>query len=141
MPYETARGRWNACLYAGPVFVASLVGTAFAENPAQPLSLPVHWAEMVGGIILMIMPVILIGMLLAFVPVWLGTNLLAWAGNSNAGLRHPALWAISGGAVVAIPTIMFGAGEVFPQNLSLIATGAVCAVIARYGTRWSDDSV
>jgi hypothetical protein len=46
-----------------------------------------------------------------------------------------------GGAIpgALIPFIDLGSDRQF--GTALVATGAICAVIARYGTRWSDDSV
>lgn len=141
MSYQFSRGGRTACLSAGPVFILSLVCATIVQNPAQPFGLPTHWAELVGAVVVMALPVIVIGGLLAFLPVWLGASLLAWVGNFNAALRHPGLWSLSGGAIAAIPVIVVGAGKVFPEDIALIATGAICATLVRYGTRWSDESV
>lgn len=140
MSYQFARGGWIACLCAGPVFAASLVFATMLESPS-PVALDAQWGMIAGGALVMIMPVIVIGMLLAFFPVWLGAKLLAWAGSANIGLRHPAFWAIMGGAIPGslLPVIDLGSDRHF--GTALIATGAICAVIVRYGTRWSDDSV
>lgn len=141
MPYQFARGRWISCLSAGPVFAAALLFTAVFESPAATVIIDVHRGEIVGGILMMAPPLVLIGGLLAVFPVWLGSNLLASAGERNIGLRHPAIWAIAGGAMAAIPKAALDAGTISSFGTALIVTGAICALIVRYGTRWSDESV
>jgi hypothetical protein len=90
MTYQSERGGWIACLCAGPVFAIALLFASMQETPASPIAIDVQWGLIVGGVLVVIMPVILIGMMLAFFPVWFGTKLLAWAGAHNFGLRHPA---------------------------------------------------
>lgn len=141
MAYQFARGSWAACLLAGPVFAATLLFTAVFESPAAAVSIDIQWSEVVGGILVMATPLILIGGLLAFFPVWLGSNALAWASEHNIGLRHPAIWAIVGGAIPAMPIALLDADATSPFGTALIATGAICALIVRYRTRWSDESV
>lgn len=140
MTYQFARGGWIACLGAGPVFIATLLSSIVLENPAQPIVVEVSWGQIIGAGLAMVFPVMLVGGLLALFPVWLGTKLLAWAGARNIGLRHPAFWGIAGGAMPALllPFMDLGSGRQF--GTTLIATGAICALIARYGTRWDDDS-
>lgn len=141
MTYQFARGSRTACLSAGPVFAAMLLFTAVFESPAAAVSIDIQWIEVLFGILVMIMPLILIGGLLAFFPVWLGSNLMAWAGEYNIGLRHPAIWGIAGGSIAAMPVALLDAGAAAPFSTALIATAAICALLVRYGTRWDDDSV
>lgn len=140
MTYRFARGAWIACFCAGPIFVAMLAFAAAAENPALPVIVPAGWSEILAGSLLGAIPVIVIGALLASAPVLLGGALLARVGTANVGVRHPACWAILGGAIPGTAITALDMGDVQQFNVALIATGTICALLVRYGTRWPGDS-
>ncbi len=65
---------------------------------------------------------------------------MGWAAARNVGLMHPAIWAIAGGASAAAAALALDPQAESPVTFALIATATLCALIVRYGTRWSDDS-
>ncbi|HEX8484197.1 hypothetical protein [Sphingomonas sp.] len=127
-----ARGIGAACLAAGPIFLASL---GLFSTIASPDPVPVGSA---GWLMLVVLspPVLLAGALLAIVPSLLGTLILARIGCGNAGLRLPAAWAVAGG--FAAGTISAALAADVTMIATFAATGVVCALACRSGTRWLD---
>lgn len=110
------------------------------EYPATPVAMDVRWEEILAPVLGSFVPLVVIGAVGAALPAWLGGAVMARASAGNVGLRHPACWAIAGGAMVAMPVAALGEDSFQYTGLALIATGAICALLVRYGTRWSDDS-
>lgn len=79
-----------------------------------------------------------IGAVVAAVPNLIGTAALAMPGGRYPVARHPLIWSVAGLiAGAAIGRAM--SGDVEPFAIAwLAATGLVCALLARWGTRWAD---
>lgn len=127
-----ARGVGYASLAAGPVFFASAglfasVGSSTAIDVGRSA-----WV----ALLIFSPPLILIGALLAVLPCLLGAAVLSRIGQSNAGVRLPIAWALVGGLTAGGATV-----AVEPDGLAVAAfaaTGAICALLCRWGVRWSD---
>jgi hypothetical protein len=83
-----------------------------------------------------LVPVGIVGALIALLPNLIGAALLARIAGGNAGLRLPAFWGMIGGLVA-------GGGAWLEDTdgatiAAFAATGAVCALLCRSGTRWPD---
>ncbi len=127
------RGALLATLCAGPVFIA----------PAFLMPLPpMGPGAFIGGFITLIGIAIMFGALIAFLPVFFGGYFMALWGSRNPRARNPALWALAG-ALFAVPVAVimagFGRGDIWIWAV-FAYTGAVCALLVRYGTRWDDDN-
>ena len=121
----------RACFAAGPVFVVALtLFTVTAVPQAIPVT-PTGWL-----FALLAIPAVPVGGLLAMLPALLGTDLLARLGSGNVGLRLPVAWALVGGIVPGAATALNDGDGV--TTAAFAATGAVCALLCRSGTRWPD---
>lgn len=133
------RGGLLATLLAGPIFLLTLGLAPLALDAARPLTL--HPAVADGAVMLPIAAAsIVLGSVLAVMPVWLGGTTMGWIAARNPGLAHPAFWSLVGAAITAAAAIALDFAPDTPIGFALIATGAICATIVRYGTRWSDES-
>jgi hypothetical protein len=133
------RGGFVATLAAGPIFLSTLGLAPLALDPARSMAL--HPVVVDGAVMLPVTAAsIVLGSVLAALPVWLGGTAMGWIAARNPGLAHPAAWALVGGATTAAAAAALDFAPDTPIGFALIATGAMCATIVRYGTRWSDDS-
>lgn len=62
-------------------------------------------------------------------------------GNAYSITRWPGFWGAAGAALAAPMSRMLMGEDGLGKATLFAFTGAVCALIVRYGTRWSDDSV
>lgn len=127
----TRSGAIPAALYAGPVFVASvlLAGMIETSAPVGPVS-----PSGVLGLIVLAPFAIGIGFVVAIVPLLVGTALLGAVARRHIGLQFPAVWAMAGGLSGWL--IAIGFDDPF-ATFALSATGAVCAVRSWRGVDWS----
>ena len=140
MSYRFASGAALAMLAAGPVFVFNLmVGVMLYDTlGAQELG-----AEIAGMLMLTIFAVPF-GAVIALLPVLAGGYGMGWLGLRWTPARHPVLWGVAGallGGAMLLAFAGFGDPGVWGAPALFSATGAICALIVRYRTRWSDDSV
>lgn len=95
--------------------------------------------------LLALLPVLLIatvvGMVISLLPVLLGGLAMGYLGVLSVGARHPVLWAAAGAGLGALMGFAFDSARTSWLVLPFLLNGAICALIVRYGTRWSDDSV
>ena len=137
MRFDFYRGGLVATLAAGPIFLAMAGLSAIVLDPAAANRLFFTSQELA-----MLLPIfaasIVLGAILAVLPVWIGGSAMGWAAARNIGLTHPAIWALTGGALAAGVALPLDPALASPLTLALIATAAICATIVRYGTRWSD---
>jgi hypothetical protein len=89
-----AKGVGRASIAAGPVFLASVV---LFTTLSVPRPVAVDASSLL--FLLVLVPAIMVGGLLALLPNLIGTALLANVAGSNAGLRLPAFWGLVGGLV------------------------------------------
>lgn len=121
---------------AGPVFLLSYIGLAVltiipGPIPADP--------EFVIALVFALVPAVIVGFLLSFVPNAMGAYLLSFAGESSETARDPVVWMGVGGILGFGIAVLFGAFESSTEaTLALILTSIVCAGICRARTRWED---
>ena len=79
---------------------------------------------------------------MACLPLALGSVSLSLIGRFDETARLPVVWALAGAAMAGVPSLVLNEGAT-PESTAFVAafawTGAACALIARAGTRWSDD--
>ena len=126
-----AVGVGRASIAAGPVFLAAVAVFTAVSTPS-----PVPVAPSALLAVLIVVPAIMVGGLLALIPNLIGTALLANMARSNAGIRLPVVWGLIGG-LVAGGAAAFGEIESV-AIAAFAATGVVCALLCRSGTRWPD---
>jgi len=81
------------------------------------------------------------GFFLALLPMLLGVMAMYWLGSWNLGLRHPAAWGLAGAGITsAFVWGINGWEATYAQGLAagFVATGALCAMLARRYVRWPD---
>lgn len=139
MRFSFFRGGLIATLGAGPLFLMMFGLALWSHAPGDAINLNID-AQDQAVLLPMLAASLVFGALLAVLPVWIGGMVMGWAAARNAGLMHPAIWAIAGGASAAAAVLPFDPQAESPITFALIATAAICALIVRYGTRWSDDS-
>ncbi|WP_447724540.1 hypothetical protein [Sphingomonas koreensis] len=118
-------------------------GAAIALFAAGPLFLlPMMFISGVGLMVFFAMPIAIpIGAMIAAIPVIGGGFLMGWLGVRNEAMRNPVAWGGAGALLALVIAAMFGATQE-PALIGLfLFPGISCALLVRYGTRWSDDSV
>jgi hypothetical protein len=125
-----------ATFAAGPIFVTSL---ALAQPVLYPDPITLPLLEIVTAVLPIFAVASVAGAIIAAIPIAIGATAMGWLGEYNAGLRLPPAWGLTGGMMsggwfVFVPSESTEHGVIF----ALVATGAICALICRYGTRWSD---
>lgn len=136
-PFRFGPGAALALFCAGPVFITTMMlGSAILyPSPAGGRQDPF------GTLFVLAIFGLPFGIVLAAIPVSLGGFLMGWLGVDRPASRHPLFWA-SAGALFALPMAAIMADPLTAEGTALFSfTGAVCALIVRYGTRWSDDNV
>jgi hypothetical protein len=132
--YDLGHGRRKALLLAGPMFV---VFWEMASVPSDGGSTPMGGL----GIVMLLVMIFAVpfGALLSVLPILLLTEFLAFVGYRNFGLRHPAMWGLAGGVVIApwFAWRMESAG-VQAVAIALTGTGIACALLCRSGVVWHD---
>ena len=124
-----------AMVSAGPSFALQLF---LADMILDPVGLET-------GTLWTLFPVILIavipGMVIAFLPILLGGFGMAYLGTRSTSARHPVSWAAAGAILGMLMAFLFDDSARSGLALPFLLNGAICALIVRYGTRWSEDSV
>jgi hypothetical protein len=139
MAFSFFRGGLIATIGAGPIFLMMFGLALWTHAPGEAINLNMN-AQDQAALLPMLAASLVFGALLAVLPVCIGGVAMGWAAARNAGLMHPAIWAIAGGASAAGAALPFDPQIESPFAFAMIATGALCALIVRYGTRWSDDN-
>jgi len=137
MKFEYAKGAAYASLSAGPIFLLALAIGALVTG---------EWAWRDFAVLLLSLPLVLLfaipaGAIIATLPIAVGGFVMSWLGQHYPGTQNGGVWGLAG-AVSALPLATLLAGSSFLEFVAhFAATGVICALIVRYGTRWSDDSV
>ncbi len=128
-----------AMLSAGPIFCTIIFFGIFFNNLPQPTAiLDNQWAMALG----MLPLVIIVGALLSFVPISVGSTLLASIGVKAEFARAGLIWVLTGGAVtfLVVAPFYWKAGGFEPYSLPFISamslTGAASAFISRQTMQW-----
>ena len=125
-----------ACLIAGPVFLTSLVSASLYLKLPQPI---VVSAGEFGAFVVLILPALIVGFLLALIPVTIGTAALFTLGEQNAAFRLPGVWTAVGAAIgIALVILLQLAGPWREAGFALVVTSAVCARVARNYVNWEN---
>lgn len=118
-------------LCAGPIFVLPIFLAVLIE----------HGFGSITGTAIMVAMSIPGGAILGAAPIIGGGYVMATLGERWRMSRHPGVWSVAGallGTAVQWPLLLFAFDW---QTTALFSiTGAICALIVRYGARWSDDS-
>lgn len=132
-----AGGVVRALLAAGPIF---LTGIIIGTHALHPEYAPKGWE--IFGLVPLLMASIAVGVVLSLVPILAGSYIMAILGVSTRWTRQPGIWLMVGAALGTAMILPFA--DFRTSDTSFVAlfaiTGAICALIVRYGTRWSDDS-
>ena len=131
-----------ATITAGPVGLAvMLVWMTIFPAPGYDSS-PLHarLVAVVVSFLIMLIYAVPFGAIVGVVPSFLGTTLLASAGNRWRSMRHPFVWAATGAALGAIVARAITLNHANPQLGSAwaVATGIICMLISRSIMRWRD---
>ncbi|MBS0503774.1 MAG: hypothetical protein JSS55_08225 [Proteobacteria bacterium] len=133
---KCAAGVALAAVAAGPAFVAA---TGIALLMSNPDPVPVNASSAV--MLLLFLPAIPFGAIMACLPIFLGALALSAIGCFDEIARLPVVWALAGAGMAGIPALLLIGGS--PESAVFVAafawTGAICALIARAGTQWYDD--
>ena len=124
-----------AMVSAGPSFVLLLLLGQIGRNPLGG-DLDEPW-QIFPLLLMMVIP----GMAVAFLPILLGGLAMAYVGTRSTSARHPVIWAGAGAILGMLMAFLFDGTARSGLVLPFLLNGAICALIVRYGTRWSDDSV
>ncbi len=126
-----------ASLLAGPVFVTSCaLASLYLELP-RPI---VVSANQLGLFLILLIPAVAVGFLIAFVPVAIGAALLFRLGRQFEVLRAPIAWTLVGAAIgIALVAALELDGAWREIGFGLVATCAICATICRRRIVWDAD--
>jgi energy-coupling factor transporter transmembrane protein EcfT len=122
-----------ACVAAGPVFMVSTALAALYLQLPKPLHVPI---DIAGAFVMMLIPSVVIGFILSFLPNWGGSRLLFYIGELFPAARPWPVW-LGGGALLG--AIIVGAVGAFSQPAAafgLVFTSASCAAICRHSAAW-----
>lgn len=123
-----------ALVSAGPSFVLLLLLGQIGRNPLAG-DLSELWQ-----IFPLLLVTVIPGMVIAFLPILLGGLAMAYAGARSTSARHPIVWAGAGAILGMLMAFLFDDTARSGLVLPFLLNGAICALIVRYGTRWSDES-
>ncbi|MBX3594071.1 hypothetical protein [Sphingomonas sp.] len=127
------RGATLAILLAGPCMLAviTLNELLFPEPPITQGGFTV-------GPLVAVPIAVVVGVPSSAIPVLAGGWTMGALGRSRRWARHPASWALAG-AILSWPlALFFDKGSVPIVIAQFALTGAICALVVRFGTRWSD---
>jgi len=126
-----------AIALSGPIFVVILAIGWTVQNLAESDT------QRIGiALLLMTLPIAFaIGAILSALPILIGGWAMGKAGWRYPRTRHPLIWAIAGALLATIPAAPMDFTDEPSMLATAMLTGAICASIVRYFTRWSDDSV
>lgn len=132
-PFRYRFGAALALLAAGPVFLLSLMLITLLTSPTH--------SELgsLNGLLVVAMFSIPFGIAFGAIPILLGGLVMGWLGVDVKCSRHPIIWGLTG-ALAAQPMALVIFDGLKDAPVLFAFTGAICALIVRYGTRWSDDS-
>ena len=120
-----------ASVSAGPLFLIFSVAAALYVRLPQPVSVSATDVSPFVGILVL---AVIVGAILALLPILLGTLLMRALADRFALAAEPEIWWLTGAAAGAGLAFAFGAWPQSPETaFAVIATSAVCAGICRTG--------
>lgn len=133
-PFSYRFGAALALFAAGPVFLLSLILGTLLTSPTEGGS------GALSGLLAFAVFSIPIGISLGAIPIMLGGFVMGHLGAGDSLYRLYGTWAVAG-AIVGLPMpILLGFDAEWEPMTLFATTGAICALLVRYGTRWSDDN-
>ncbi|UIJ43681.1 hypothetical protein LZK98_11320 [Sphingomonas cannabina] len=133
MAFRNFTGCAIATIAAGPVFVASVGVAVLALSPG-----PIAITSELTFALMILLPAIVIGAIIAAIPVTVGAMAMGWLGDRNPAFQLPIMWALAGAATAGgwTPFVSLGPDEE-PFKLALAMTGAISALICRHWLVWA----
>ena len=134
--YSTSPTLIPASLAAGPVFLLGLAIAFWASEPTATWS-PMMTQELVAlpfQLIALGAVASIVGLILGFLPIWIGTKVMTWLSEDNEGMQLPIVWAIVGGLAAGVSAwLALGSDNLAAQGgaIAFGFTGAVCALLSR----------
>jgi len=122
-----------ACIAAGPIFMVSTALAAFYLQLPGPLVVPI---DIAGIFLMMLIPSVVIGFILSFVPNWGGSRLLLYTGDILPAARSWTAWLGGGICLGALIAWEVGGFSQPPVAFGLVFTSACCAALCRHSAAW-----
>lgn len=129
-----------ASLAAGPVFLLGLAASAWAATAASPVPIPADLGFGTFGVVVVTIPAIVVGFVLAIVPNILGATVMTRLGRRNVAMRLPIAWALAGGLATGLPFELLSIAPAGDDRIGVFAfvfTGTCCALICRRRAEWA----
>ena len=127
-----SRGVLTASLASGPILFGA-IALSNTVGSSDPVAVDLSGSPF---LLALAVPVVVFGTLLGVLPNLIGTALLANVACGNVAMRLPIAWGLIGGLAAGGAA---RAADADPETLFVFAaTGAICALICRWGTRWLD---
>jgi len=127
-------------LAAGPLYLlTSFLWAYLLEAAHGPVALPLvdHWFLIPLSMLIGLVASALIGFLPAFFALGLGVQLASFLGAIGISGQLYVVWGLLGGGMAALILLPFNHGDFsWFGNVPFIATGVLCALIARRYVRW-----
>lgn len=123
-----------ASLVAGPIFSAPILFIGLMMQAGSLLAA-------FGMIATALFGTMIVGFFIALLPNLLGAVMLASLGKRHCWARRVPVWAAAGfglGGVISVGAEMALEMPVGRADWPLALTGAACALICRWNTRWAD---
>lgn len=121
------------CVAAGPLFLVSTALAAFYLQLPEPLVVPL---DVAGLFVMILVPSVIVGSLLSFVPNWIGSRLLLLIGEILPASRSRLVWLGAGILLGSLIAWLASAFDSPPIAFGLIATSACSAAISRHSACW-----
>ncbi len=136
---EFCGGVAMAVFAAGPIFIMSWIVLRLFYQPPNTLA---DFQDIF--LALVAVPIAIpLGALISLIPTLVGGTVMALLGARHPTTRRPLVWAFAGASLSALILAPFNS-ILQPAAAGMFiwfgVIGAICALIVRYGTRWSDDS-
>ncbi|MGK6319821.1 hypothetical protein [Sphingomonas sp. DT-204] len=133
MAFRNLTGCAVATITAGPVFVANLAAATVVASPGPVAATP----NLMPALLILPLSAV-IGAIVAFIPVTIGTMAMGWLGERNPAVQLPVAWALAGAAMAAgwIPLVPIGREDA-PFIFALAMTGAIAALFCRHWLVWA----
>lgn len=137
--YQSRKARHRiAAFSAGPIFLiglalfAAMLGNAPVEVAAFDQFILAAFSALIASSV--------VGTILSILPIAFGRVLLMWIGRKNVGLRHPAIWGLTGGFLAWSALIAFDYRSTVDDPLlpALMLTGTCCALLCRMTADWEN---
>lgn len=122
-----------AAAAAGPLYIASAAAAHLYGQVPRPVVVTLPEFLMFA---FSLVPAALIGFVIAYLPILVGTLLMRALSEQSAFAREPIVWMGAGAALVAAVMLLIDAEIGGVGSFALIATAAACAGLCRRQFTW-----